>query len=186
MRTLLASSLALAIVSGGAWAQSPPAPPSPPSPGMKAPPGGPEVQGQGANARDDDVGGPPPPRPGGRRPPPKAAHFRVELGDNVIDVSCGGRRAVEGLPGFYAQITGQSSECFQTLKRKGPAKSRACKQRKRAFSSTSDCGFNPPAAPPSSCEARLDPWRTSGCRPTASRSPSGPRSASSGKLSRRA
>jgi hypothetical protein len=74
----------------GVAATQPPAPPArgaaPPSP----PPGGPE-------AGADDMGAPPPPPPGGpgprgQRPPPpppsRAAHFRLQRGDAMVDVKC--------------------------------------------------------------------------------------------------
>jgi len=110
MKHLIASGLALAVLTGGALAQSSAAPPLPaggpvPQAGIKAPlppssasaqpgmrtpmppTGGPDATG------DDGAGGPPPPPPGGphgRRPPPpsRAAHFHLQTGDAALDVKC--------------------------------------------------------------------------------------------------
>jgi hypothetical protein len=116
MKTLLISGMTLALLTGGAFAQAtaqPPAPPAagaaappppppradgvagarppaPPAPGAAAPPppGGPDAEA------DDADGPPPPPGPGprGRRPPPpppsKAAHFRLQRGDAMVEVKC--------------------------------------------------------------------------------------------------
>jgi hypothetical protein len=111
MKALLLSGLPLALLTGGALAQvsgqpsaapalgmaSPPppptpglAPPPPPPPGVAPPPVGP-----GAEAGDMD--GPPPPLPPGgpgprgqrpSPPPEKAAHFRLQRGDALLDVKC--------------------------------------------------------------------------------------------------
>ncbi len=95
MKHLLASGLALAVLTGGALAQSAAAPPPPP-PGVSAQPGIrtplPPTGGPDAVA-DDGAGGPPPPPPGGphgRRPPPpsRAAHFHLQTGDAALDVKC--------------------------------------------------------------------------------------------------
>jgi hypothetical protein len=116
MKALLISGLTLALLTGGAFAQAggqPPAPPAqgavapvppaPPPAGIAAaqpsaaplpgvqppppPPGGPEA--------GDDLDGPPPPPPGGPGPrgqrpppPPRAAHFRLQRGDAMVDVKC--------------------------------------------------------------------------------------------------
>jgi hypothetical protein len=70
MKAILISGLTLVLLTGGALAQAsaqPPAPPPPPD---------------GQEAGPDDVGGPPPP------PPSRAAHFRLALGDAIVDVKC--------------------------------------------------------------------------------------------------
>jgi hypothetical protein len=110
MKALLLSGLTLALLTGGALAQangqapaapapgvtpSPPpapgvAPPPPPPPGVAPPP-------MGRGAEGDDMDGPPPPPPPGgpgprgQRPPPppeRAAHFRLQRGDALVDVKC--------------------------------------------------------------------------------------------------
>lgn len=95
MKQLLATGVALAVLTGAALAQSSAAPPPPPGPstqpGMRtplAPTGGPD-----AMADNGDGGPPPPPQPGGphgRRPPPpsRAAHFHLQTGDAALDVKC--------------------------------------------------------------------------------------------------
>jgi hypothetical protein len=106
MKALLISSLAFATLAGGAWAETPPPPPPGPPPGMKAPPppGGPD-------ALDEEPGGPPPPPggPRGRRPPPppppsKAAHFRIEHGDTVVDVKCADEEPTKTCGDFTLQL----------------------------------------------------------------------------------
>jgi hypothetical protein len=110
MKALLLSGLTLALLSGGALAQAngqPPAPsapgmiaPPPPAPGLAPPPPpppgvAPPPMGPGAEAGDMD-GPPSPPPPGapgprGQRPPPlpeRAAHFRLQRGDALVDVKC--------------------------------------------------------------------------------------------------
>ena len=103
MKTLLASGLAFAVLTGVALAQaaSPApagakAPPPPPAAGMSAdpagmmpppPPGGPRAGGPGPGAMAD--GGPDGPR--GLRmppPPPRGAHIHLQRGDLVLDVKC--------------------------------------------------------------------------------------------------
>jgi hypothetical protein len=94
MKAFLVSGLTLVLLTGGAFAQASGQPPAPPAQGAAAappppPPGGPE-------AGPDDMGGPPPPPPGGpgprgQRPPPppsRAAHFRLQRGDAMVDVKC--------------------------------------------------------------------------------------------------
>jgi hypothetical protein len=108
MKAFLLSGLTLALLTGGALAQAngqPPAPsapgmtvPPPPAPGLAPPPPpgvAPPLIGSGAEAGDMD-GPPPPPPPGapgphGQRPPPppeRAAHFRLQRGDALVDVKC--------------------------------------------------------------------------------------------------
>jgi hypothetical protein len=110
MKALMIPGLALALLTGAALADTPAPPPpgGPPAPGIKAsppppPPGGPE-------AIDDGPGGPPPP-PGGPRshrppppPPSKAAHFRVEHGDIVIDVKCADEEPMKACADFTLQM----------------------------------------------------------------------------------
>ena len=107
MKALLISGLALALLTGGAIAQAggqPPAPPAqgavaplppaPPPAGIAAaqPPAAPLPEGPEAG---DDLDGLPPPPPGGPGPrgqrpppPPRAAHFRLQRGDAMVDVKC--------------------------------------------------------------------------------------------------
>jgi hypothetical protein len=108
MKTLLISSLAFAMLAGGAWAETPPPPPPGPAPGMKAPP--PPPPG-GPDAMDEGPDGPPPPPggPRGRRPPPppppsKAAHFRIEHGDTVVDVKCADEEPAKTCGDFTLQL----------------------------------------------------------------------------------
>jgi len=104
MKAILISGLALAVLAGGAWAQTPPPPPGPPA-GMKAPP--PPLPG-GPEARDEGAGDPPPPPggPRGHRPPPpsKAAHFHIERGDDVIDVKCAEDEPSKACGDFVLQL----------------------------------------------------------------------------------
>jgi hypothetical protein len=109
MKTLLLSGFALAMLTGGALAQAsgqPPAPPAsglaaplpPPAPGLAppppAPPGALPPPVRPGDEADDMDGPPPPPPPGGprgQRPPPppqRAAHFRLQRGDALLDVKC--------------------------------------------------------------------------------------------------
>lgn len=134
MNRLLMSGLALAVITGGAFAQSAaPAPAgTPPAPmGMKAPPpGGPDGVNPGAGApppppggmragvlppppggpggMDDGPGGPPPPDgPRGHRPPPpppKAAHFRIEHGDTAVDIKCADDEPMKACADFTLQL----------------------------------------------------------------------------------
>jgi hypothetical protein len=104
MKTLLLSGLTFAILTGGALAQATGQPPAPPAPGMAAPPpppaglapppppgAAPPPVRPGAEADDMDAPPPPPGGPRGQRPPPppqRAAHFRLQRGDALIDVKC--------------------------------------------------------------------------------------------------
>jgi hypothetical protein len=109
MKAVMISSLALALLAGAALADTPapPLPGAPPAPGMKAPP--PPPPG-GPDAMDDGPGGPPPPPgPRGPRPPPppppsKAAHFRVEQGDTVVDVKCADEEPTKTCGEFTLQL----------------------------------------------------------------------------------
>jgi hypothetical protein len=111
MKALLLSGLTLALLTGGAFAQASGQPTAAPAPGMASPPP-PPVPGLepppppppgvapppvGPGAAAGDMGGPPPPPPPGgpgprgQRPPPppeKAAHFRLQRGDALLDVKC--------------------------------------------------------------------------------------------------
>ena len=108
MKALLLSGLTLAILTGSALAQATGQPPTPPTQGMAAPPPfapglapppppplgvAPPPMGRGVDAGDVD-GPPPPPRgpaPRGQRPTPtpeRAAHFRLQRGDALLDVKC--------------------------------------------------------------------------------------------------
>jgi hypothetical protein len=110
MKALLLSGFVFALLTGGAFAQASGQPPTPPAPGMAAPP--PPAPGSapppppppGAAAPSvrpgteaGDINGPPPPPPPdgpgprGQRPPPppeRAAHFRLQRGDALVDVKC--------------------------------------------------------------------------------------------------
>jgi hypothetical protein len=106
MKTLLLSALPLAILTGGALAQATSQPPVPPAPGVAAPPPPPAGLAPppppGAapppvrpDTEADDLDAPPPhplrEGPRGQRPPPqpqRAAHFRLQRGDALIDVKC--------------------------------------------------------------------------------------------------
>jgi hypothetical protein len=110
MKALILSGLTLALLTGGALAEmngqpsAPPAPgmaaPPPPAPGVAPPPPpppgvAPPRTSPGAEARDMDGPSPPPPPDGpgprGQRPPPlpeRAAHFRLQRGDALLDVKC--------------------------------------------------------------------------------------------------
>jgi hypothetical protein len=104
MKTLLISGLTLALLTGGAFAQASAQPAAPPAPGMAAPPPPPAPPAPGVTAAQppgpppgaapappppggpeagNDMDGPPPPPP-----PSKAAHFRFERGDGMVDVKC--------------------------------------------------------------------------------------------------
>ena len=95
MRNIVLSSVMLAVLAGGALAQTASTPPADvltvSGSAVKAPPPPPPA---GPGAMDDaGPGAPPPPDgPRGRRPPPpppsKAAHFRLERGDLALDVKC--------------------------------------------------------------------------------------------------
>ena len=107
MKTLMIAGLTAALLTGCTLAQAnaqapqPPAgpppfaqPPAPPPPGAAPPP----LPAREDADADDAVAPPPPPPPGGpgprglRRPPPppppRAAHFRLQRGDAVVDVKC--------------------------------------------------------------------------------------------------
>jgi hypothetical protein len=90
MKALLLSGFVIALLTGGAFAQASGQPPTPPPPGAA-----PSSVGPGAEA--GDINGPPPPPPpdgpgprGQRLPPPpeRAAHFRLQRGDALVDVKC--------------------------------------------------------------------------------------------------
>jgi hypothetical protein len=128
MKALLISGLTLVLLTGGAFAQEsgqppapgpgvaakqPPAPPAPGAPPPPPPPGGPE-------AGPDDMGGPPPPPPGGpgprgQRPPPprpsRAAHFRLQRGDAMVDVKCADDEQMK----VCADLTLQMVDRLQTM-----------------------------------------------------------------------
>jgi hypothetical protein len=57
---------------------------------------------------DEGPGGPPPGGPRGHRPPPpppsKAAHFRLEHGDIVIDVKCADEEPMKACADFTLQM----------------------------------------------------------------------------------
>jgi hypothetical protein len=135
MKAIFVSALTLVLLTGGALAQEsaqPPAPvpgaaappppagpgvaatqpPAPPAPGI-APPPPPGAAGP------DDIGGPPPPPPGGpgprgQRPPPppsRAAHFRLQRGDAMVDVKCADDEQMK----VCADLTLQMIERLQTI-----------------------------------------------------------------------
>lgn len=116
MKRYLMSALALAALTGSAFAQQPPAPPAPAGAPTAAdavmpppPPGGP-VDPQ------DRAAPPPPPRgpegamgPHGHRPPPppppsKAAHFRVEDGETRIDIKCADDEPMKACADILLQV----------------------------------------------------------------------------------
>jgi hypothetical protein len=103
MKALLISSLAFAILAGGASAETPPPPGPPPVMGAKAPSLPPSVP----EGRDEGAVGPPPPE-GRRGPPPpppsKAAHFRIERGDTVVDVKCDDDQSTKTCGDFTLQL----------------------------------------------------------------------------------
>jgi hypothetical protein len=111
MKAAMISGLALTLLAGAALADTPAPPPpdAPPAPAMKAPP--PPLPPGGPDAMDEGPpGGPPPPPvgPHGRRPPPpppsKAAHFRVEDGNIVIDVKCADDEPMKACADFTLQM----------------------------------------------------------------------------------
>jgi hypothetical protein len=105
MKGLMLSSLAFALLTGAALADTPAPPPGgPPAPGMKAPP--PPPPPGGPEAMDDGPGGPPPSGgPRSHRPPPsKAAHFRLEHGDIVVDVKCADEESMKACADFTLQM----------------------------------------------------------------------------------
>jgi hypothetical protein len=131
MKAFLLSGLTLALLTGGALAQAngqPPAPsapgmtvPPPPAPGLAPPPPpgvAPPLIGSGAEAGDMD-GPPPPPPPGapgphGQRPPPppeRAAHFRLQRGDALVDVKCADEEPMK----ICADLALQMIDRLQTL-----------------------------------------------------------------------
>ena len=83
--------VAATLLATAAFAQppQPPGGPRPAAPGATPQPSGPTTAGQGAQPPAGGPRGEAPPRAEGPPPPPsKAAHFRVEQGDNAIDVKC--------------------------------------------------------------------------------------------------
>jgi hypothetical protein len=132
MKALLLSGLTLALLTGGALAQAngPPAPPAsgvaappPPTPGLAPPPPpppgvAPPLMSPGAEAGDMN-GPPPPPPPGGpgprsQRPPPppeRAAHFRLQRGDALLDVKCADEESMK----TCADLALQMIDRLQTL-----------------------------------------------------------------------
>ena len=123
MKTLLLSGLALAILTGGALAQASGQPPAPPAPGMAAPPppapglappppppGAPPPPMRPGAEADDMDGPPPPPPPGGPRgqlappPPQRAAHFRLQRGDALVDVKCADEEPVKACADLALQM----------------------------------------------------------------------------------
>jgi hypothetical protein len=132
MKALLLSGLTLALLTGGALAQANGRPPAPPAPGMAAPPPAPGLApspppppgvapppvGPGAEAGDME-GPPPPPPPGGpgprgQRPPPlpeRAAHFRLQRGDAMVDVKCADDEQMK----VCADLTLQMVDRLQTM-----------------------------------------------------------------------
>jgi hypothetical protein len=131
MKALLLSGFVIALLTGGAFAQANGQPPTPPAPGMAAPPPpapglaplsppppgvAPPPMGPGAEAGDTDGPPPPPagPAPRGQRPPPppeRAAHFRLQRGDALLDVKC----ADEGPMKTCADLALQMVDRLQTL-----------------------------------------------------------------------
>jgi hypothetical protein len=109
MKAVMISGLALTLLAGAALADTPAPPPpdAPPAPGVRAPPPSPPG---GPDAMDEGPGGPlpPPVGPHGRRPPPpppsKAAHFRVEDGNIVIDVKCADDEPMKACADFTLQM----------------------------------------------------------------------------------
>jgi hypothetical protein len=131
MKAFLLSGLTLALLTGGALAQANGQPPAPSAPGMTAPPPpapglapppppgvAPPLIGSGAEAGDMD-GPPPPPPPGapgphGQRPPPppeRAAHFRLQRGDALVDVKCADEEPMK----ICADLALQMIDRLQTL-----------------------------------------------------------------------
>jgi hypothetical protein len=124
MKTLLISGLTLALLTGGAFAQASGQPPAPPAPGMAAPPPPPAPPAPGVTAAQPPApppgAAPAPPPPGGpeagndmdgphgRRPPPpppsKAAHFRFERGDGMVDVKCADEEPMKVCADFALQM----------------------------------------------------------------------------------
>lgn len=70
------------------------APPPPPGPGPK----GPHMGGPRGPGPRGDHDGPPPP------PPSKAAHFRLESGDNRIDVKCADEEPMQACADIMMRI----------------------------------------------------------------------------------
>lgn len=90
-------------------------PPPPPAPGMDAgsedmapppPPKGPGPHGRGPRGDHDgprgDRDGPPP-------PPSKAAHFRLKMGENSIDVKCADDEPMKACSDILMQILDRAS-----------------------------------------------------------------------------
>jgi len=110
MKALLISSLAIAVLVGGAWAQTPPPPPSAPSPsiGVAAPPppptGGPDAMNARPGVSPLPAGGPRDPRTPPPPPPSRAAHFRIQHGDTFVEVKCADDEAAKTCADFTLQL----------------------------------------------------------------------------------
>lgn len=82
-----------ALLATAAFAQPPQSPsggsrPTPPGASSSPQPGGPTTTGQAPQPSAGGPRGEVPPRGEGPPPPSKAAHFRVEHGDDAVDVKC--------------------------------------------------------------------------------------------------
>jgi hypothetical protein len=75
MKALLLSGFVIALLTGGAFAQANGQPPSPPAPGMAPPP-----------------------------PPERAAHFRLQRGDALIDVKCADEESMKACGDLALQM----------------------------------------------------------------------------------
>jgi hypothetical protein len=123
MKALLLSGLTLALLTGGALAQANGQPPAPPAPGLAPPPPPPPGVAPppvGSGPETGDMEGPPPPPPGGpgprgQRPPPpapsRAAHFRLQRGDAMVDVKCADDEQMK----VCADLTLQIIDRLQTM-----------------------------------------------------------------------
>jgi hypothetical protein len=138
MKAFLISALTLFLLTGGALAQATGQPPAPPAQGAAAPPPapaggvaatqppappapgvGPPLSPGGPEAGPDDMGGPPPPPPGGPGPrgnpppppPSRAAHFRLQRGDAMVDVKCADDEQMK----VCADLTLQMIDRLQTI-----------------------------------------------------------------------
>jgi hypothetical protein len=122
MKALLLSGLTLALLTGGALAQANGQPPAPPAPGLAPPPPPPPGVAPppvGSGPETGDMEGPPPPPggpgPRGQRPPPpapsRAAHFRLQRGDAMVDVKCADDEQMK----VCADLTLQMIDRLQTV-----------------------------------------------------------------------
>ncbi|MFK0333832.1 hypothetical protein ACIQUB_22195 [Rhizobium sp. NPDC090275] len=118
MKRYILSAVALAALTGTAIAQQPPAPPAAggPAPAVDtaSPPPPPPAPGGPEGPGGDRAG--PPPRgpegdmgPRGHRPPPppppsKAAHFRIENGQTVIDIKCADDEPMKACSDILSQV----------------------------------------------------------------------------------